>query len=170
VTPVLITYLHVPGEVDALAREAGMEAVQLHGPAAPEELAGLRRLEPGRFLMKSLVVGRGGPGDVFREMAAAAPHVDAFLLDTFDPATGACGATGRVHDWAVSRALVERSQRPVVLAGGLTPDNVARAVRRVGPAGVDAHTGLEEASGRKSEALVRRFVERSRVALRSVAG
>jgi len=160
VTGVLITYLDRADAVRDLARSAGLAAVQLHGPVDPDQLARLRRAEPGWFLIKSLVVGRGDDR-VEAEMRAAAPHVDAFLTDTFDPETGACGATGKPHDWAVSRGLVLASPRPVILAGGLTPDNVADAVGAVRPAGVDAHTGLEGPDGRKDEKKVRSFVSRA---------
>jgi len=93
------------------------------------------------------------------------PLVDAFITDTFDPATGASGATGRTHDWNISRRLVEISRRPVLLAGGLAPDNVAEAIRRVRPAGVDSHTGVEDSAGRKDRDKVSRFVAEARRAL-----
>ncbi|MBP2681380.1 MAG: phosphoribosylanthranilate isomerase, partial [Candidatus Krumholzibacteriota bacterium] len=97
-----------------------------------------------------------------------APFVDAFLTDTFDESTGRWGATGKTHDWSVSRRLVERSSRPVILAGGLTPQNVARAIREVRPAGVDAHTGVEDSRGRKDRSLVERFVAEARRAFASL--
>jgi len=62
------------------------------------------------------------------------------------------------HDWCISRRLVEISSRPVILAGGLTPANVAEAIAEVRPAGVDSHTGVEDASGAKSREKVARFV------------
>ena len=81
-----------------------------------------------------------------------------FITDTFDPATGASGATGKTHDWTVSRKLVELSPKPVILAGGLNPSNVYEAIRIVRPAGVDVHTGVEDSSGRKSRSLIEAFV------------
>ena len=90
------------------------------------------------------------------------PHVDAFITDTWDPQTGARGATGKTHDWDVSRRIVETAARPVILAGGLTPENVGHAILQVGPAGVDAHTGVEKPDGMKDPALVRAFVEEAR--------
>jgi phosphoribosylanthranilate isomerase len=57
---------------------------------------------------------------------------------------------------------VETAARPVILAGGLTPENVGQAILQVGPAGVDAHTGLEGPDGRKDPARVRAFVEEAR--------
>ena len=86
------------------------------------------------------------------------PLVNAFITDTFDPKTAASGATGKTHDWSVSRRLVELSDRPVILAGGLTPENVKRAIQEVPPAGVDSHTGVEDSTGRKSREKVQKFL------------
>ncbi len=91
-------------------------------------------------------------------LSDSSPFVDAFITDTFDPKTGASGATGKTHDWRVSRRLVELADRPVILAGGLTPENVKRAILEVRPAGVDSHTGVEDTSGRKSREKVRKFL------------
>jgi len=97
-----------------------------------------------------------------------APYVDAYMTDTFDPRTGASGATGKTHDWHVSRQFVQQSPRPVILAGGLHAGNVRDAILAVRPAGVDAHTGLEDVAGRKSEEKVRKFVSEAREAFRLI--
>lgn len=65
---------------------------------------------------------------------------DYLLLDTAHPDTGRVGATGLTHDWEMSAAIVDLVDRPVLLAGGLGPDNVCEAIRRVSPAGVDSET------------------------------
>lgn len=160
--PVLITYLDRAETLCELCRFLGVRVVQLHGEIAPAEIAAFRRALPALGVIRSLVVR----GDNWRELAATAaacaPLVDAFLTDTFDATTGAAGATGKVHDWEMSRRLVALSPRPVILAGGLTPANVRAAIRAVRPAGVDCHTGVEDAGGAKSAALVRRFVAEAR--------
>ena len=155
---VLITYLDRAVEIVAFCRVLGVRIVQLHGEVAVDELRRLRLLDPELTVIKSLVVGLQAEHALQASLAAASPWVDAFITDTFDPATGASGATGRVHDWAVSRRLVAMSERPIILAGGLTADNVAEAIAVVQPAGVDAHTGVEGAGGRKSQVKVERFV------------
>jgi phosphoribosylanthranilate isomerase len=94
--------------------------------------------------------------------------VDAYITDTFDPRTGACGATGKTHDWRLSRQLVRYSPLPVILAGGLTAENVRAAILAVRPAGVDAHTGLEDVSGRKSQEKVKQFVSEAQEAFRVI--
>ena len=173
VRTVLITYLEDAGETLELCRFLGVDGVQLHGRMPLAEVRRLREAAPGLFVIKSLVVGltggTGGETALLAEAEAHAPCVDAFLTDTFDPVSGASGATGKAHDWAISRRLAQALSlelgRPLILAGGLNPDNVARAVALVRPAGVDAHTGLENAAGDKDEALVRRFVAQARAAL-----
>lgn len=162
VESVLITYLGEAAAVAEFAEFLGVNAVQLHGTITPGEFARLRKLRPGLALIKSLVVRSGNRTELKADLERFAPWADAFITDTFDPATGACGATGKTHDWAVSRELVRASRLPVILAGGLNPENVAAAVAAVGPAGVDVHTGVEDASGAKDPVLVRRFVEQAR--------
>ena len=91
-----------------------------------------------------------------------APFVDAYITDTHDPSTGADGATGKTHDWRISRELVKISPKPVILAGGLNPGNIQAAIAEVQPAGVDVHTGVEDDSGRKSSEKVAAFVAATR--------
>jgi phosphoribosylanthranilate isomerase len=103
--------------------------------------AALREALPGTTLVQ--VVHVTGPG-ALEEALAAAPHVDALLLDSGDP-TGAVkqlGGTGRTHDWAVSRRVVAEAGVPVWLAGGLTAANVAAAIAAVRPHGVDVCSGV----------------------------
>ncbi|MFC7622702.1 phosphoribosylanthranilate isomerase [Microlunatus sp. GCM10028923] len=161
---VLITYEVEAGEISAFCRKLGTRTVQLHAEVAPGELRTLKRNDPELTVLKSLVVRGDNDAALARTVEQTAEWVDLYITDTFNPATGAEGATGLVHDWAVSAELVRSSPRPVMLAGGLTPDNVAAAIDQVGPAAVDAHTGLEDATGRKDRELVRRFVERARAA------
>jgi phosphoribosylanthranilate isomerase len=169
VESVLITYLNEAREIAALARRIGAGWVQLHGAVSRAEVEVLRHIAPGLRVAKSLIV-RGGDVEALRSvMRDFAPHVDAFLTDTFDPDTGAEGATGRTHDWSISRALASQSIRPLVLAGGLTPDNVRRAIETVRPAAVDVHTGVEGADGRKDPDRLARFVSEARAGFAAVA-
>ncbi len=165
----LITYLDDPRAIAALCDRLGCAGVQLHGPVGEGQVAGLRALRPGLQVVKSLIVREDNLADLEARATAFAPHVDGFITDTFDPATGASGATGKTHDWAVSRRLVELSPRPVILAGGLTPENVGRAVETVRPAGVDVHTGVEDENGRKDPSRVQAFVAEAEAAFAAAA-
>lgn len=154
----LITYLDDPRAIAALCDRLGCAGAQLHGPIGEGQVAGLRAQRPSLQVIKSLIVRDDNAAELGARVEAFAPHVDGFITDTFDPVSGASGATGKTHDWGISRRLVELSPRPVILAGGLTPKNVARAMAAVRPAGVDAHTGVEGRDGRKDPERVRAFV------------
>ena len=155
---VLITYLGEAEAIGGFCRALGARMVQLHGDISAAELARLRELDPGLTIIKSLVVGMH-PMSVLKGLVIElGPLVDGFLTDTYAPETGAAGATGRTHDWGLSRRLVELSARPVILAGGLTPANVGQAISVVRPAGVDVHTGVEDATGRKDRGRMLAFV------------
>lgn len=99
-------------------------------------------------------LGREEPPD---ESAAS---VDAFLVDSYS--ADSPGGTGRVGDWAAAADFVRRCRTPVLLAGGLTPDNVAEALRAVRPWGVDISSGVERAPRRKDLEKVQRFIRTCR--------
>jgi len=151
VTSVLVS---MPGTVDRavdLVETIRPDAVQIHGPLGPDEIATLRERVPATVLA---AVGAADP-DVDAYAAAA----DALHVDSVDEQGG--GGTGETTDWERTRDLVAELDVPVVLAGGLTPDNVAEAVRTVDPFAVDVASGVERAGGRKDHDAVRRFVDRA---------
>jgi phosphoribosylanthranilate isomerase len=165
---VLITYLAQASEITAFCHTLGARMVQLHGDIDRDELKRLKTLDPNLTVIKSLVIGMRDDKALEATVSELSPFVDAFITDTFDPKTGASGATGKTHDWRVSRRLVELTDRPVILAGGLTPENVKRAILEVKPAGVDAHTGVEDSTGRKSYEKVRKFLSEAHEAFEIV--
>ncbi|MGW2517704.1 phosphoribosylanthranilate isomerase [Streptomyces sp. NPDC001617] len=167
---VIITYLTDADEIRTFCADLGVGAIQLHGDVAPAELRRLRTLAPDLFLLKSLVVKADNIDELAKTVDDAAEFVDMFITDSFNPATGAKGATGLVHDWDISAELARMSPRPLMLAGGLNPHNVAEAIEKVRPAAVDAHTGLEDATGRKDRLKVRTFVAEARRAFDRIAG
>jgi phosphoribosylanthranilate isomerase len=168
ISPVLITYLNRAVEIDGLMRIMGCKTVQLHGPVETAEIRSLRKLFPDAEIWKSLIIRPGNPSSAIREMEVYQGIVDTFITDTFDTETGASGATGKTHDWKVSRKIAEQSQKPVVIAGGLNPGNICDAVLATRPAGVDVHTGVENTDGMKSRKLVRAFVENAKKAFQEI--
>jgi phosphoribosylanthranilate isomerase len=97
-----------------------------------------------------------------RRAEQAAAWADALHLDT---RTGArLGGTGVTHDWSLSARIAAATPIPVILAGGLTADNVAEAVGHVRPFGVDVNSGVEDARGVKDPAKMRAFVAAARAA------
>jgi phosphoribosylanthranilate isomerase len=92
-------------------------------------------------------------------IAAYAPYVHAFLLDSGRPSAAVpeLGGTGRRHDWEISRRFVQLSPHPVFLAGGLAPENVAEAIAQVNPFGLDVCSGLRT-EGRLDPAKLNRYL------------
>lgn len=154
VPPGVATFLLTPKRrIDDLLAQHAVAAtttVQFVDAVGLDVYAAFRRERPGIGLVQ--VIHVEGPASL-DEALRVAPHVDALLLDSGRPgaAIPELGGTGRVHDWSVSRAIVERCGKPVWLAGGLRPDNVAEAVAAVGPFGVDVCSGLRT-DGRLDEA------------------
>jgi phosphoribosylanthranilate isomerase len=167
---VAITYQNNALEVAELSQflDAGM--VQLHGDIGVGQLSRLKSIRPDLQVIKSLIVGLYNPAQLRVMVRAMEPFVDAFITDTYDAVNGASGATGKIHDWEISRDLVAFSARPVILAGGLTPENVRQAILAVRPSGVDTHTGVEDACGKKDRDKVKRFVEQADLAFALIQG
>ena len=160
VTSVCITYLDQAGDIAGLCEILGVNWVQLHGPVDRGEISKLKSQHPRLGIIKSLIVRPGDNPSLLREVHAYEALVDSFITDTFDPQTGRSGATGKTHDWQTSSMLVESTYRPVILAGGLTHENVVEAIQAVRPAAIDAHTGVEDPDGRKSRSRTTEFVHR----------
>jgi len=120
-----------------------------------------RHLSSLSKIMRSIPVI--GPGSIELAMKYDMEGVvDYFLLDTMEPGEIQIGATGKTHDWDISRSIVESVTIPVILAGGLGPDNVAEAVVQVRPYGVDSKTQTDNADGRGKD--IEKVTEFARIA------
>ena len=87
--------------------------------------------------------------------------VSAFLIDTPSPEHG---GTGQTFDWDLAIAFTKRTALPLILSGGLNPENVAEAIHRVQPYAVDVSSGVESAPGRKDHAKLRHFIRHAKAA------
>ncbi len=142
VTPVLVTHLAEPQEILGIVEKTGILTLQLHGGCTPEQIAVLRKtFGNAAKLITVLHVGQV-PDEVNPAPAGFEVCSDGFLADSFDPVTGKVGGTGKIHNWQTTARIVKTVRRPVILAGGLNPDNVAEAVRTVRPYAVDANSAL----------------------------
>lgn len=121
----------------------GVNTVQIVDRPAPNAYAHLRRAHPALRILQVIHVEDARAVDEARRAGEA---VDAILLDSGKPSAPerTLGGTGDTHDWRISRRVVETCGRPVFLAGGLNPGNVAAAVREVQPFGVDICSGLRD--------------------------
>lgn len=140
--------------LDALLDVVPLDMVQLHGHESPQRVAELRaRL--GLPIIK--VVGVGGPEDL-PELEAQSRVADQLLVDTKPPKGAKLpGGNGVTFDWALLAG--RRWPVPWMLAGGLTPQNVADAIARTGVRQVDVSSGVESAPGVKDGARIRAFIE-----------
>lgn len=176
-----------PAKVSALFLTADLSLVEewaarlgpaiVHLGAAPELLsadaiASLRRKLPGRLLMRSIPV----TGEESLALARTYDGIaDFLLLDSHRAADRQIGALGITHDWRISRRIADCARTPVILAGGLGPDNVAEAIRAVRPAGVDSKTRTDRPGpyvpGLPGKDLdrVRRFHEAAQTAAASLS-
>ncbi len=141
-----------PAFVDKAAGTLGLSYVQFSGSESPETCAAT-----STPVIKALRVGEGFTADVIE---AYADSVAAVLLDTY--VAGVAGGTGRTFDWEAVGGLPVRVT--VIVAGGLTPDNVGRAVRTLRPFAVDASSGLEAAPRVKDPERIDAFVNEVRKA------
>lgn len=134
--------------VIALCQALGLSSAQLHGDELPQVVEHVARLLP---VIKALRIGQGSHAPEFSRFRAAS----AFLLDT--PVAGHYGGTGTTGNWHAARTAAQ-TQR-IILAGGLTPENVGEAIRIVRPYAVDVASGVEARPGKKDPAKLRTFFE-----------
>jgi phosphoribosylanthranilate isomerase len=137
-------------EMQALRDRVGAEWLQLHGDEAPEDLAAVL---PNA--LKAVRIGDAADVRAARRYAGERLLADAKVA-------GELGGTGAAFDWSLVRELAR--ERAVIVAGGLSPDNVAEALRAVRPFGVDVASGVESAPGVKDADKVRAFVSAVRSA------
>jgi len=159
IVPVLVTHIEDPESIVKLARLLPCPAIQLHGDMTINLLRKLSRLlRPKKLIARVSVEGENSIQHA-RELSA---YADAIVLDTIDRSTDRVGGTGLVHDWSISAKIVRESRVPVVLAGGLTPENVAEAIRIVKPWGVDVNSGVKKRDGGKDPKRISGFIKRAK--------
>ncbi len=141
-------------QINEVVRRAGINSVQLHGKESPEECA----MAEGASVIKAFRVS--GEDDIAGIGAYATNDytVAAVLLDTF--VEGTHGGTGKTFDWKL--AIKAKKYGPLILSGGLGPDNVSEAIETVRPYAVDVSSGVESAPGTKEPEKVKRFIEEAK--------
>jgi len=158
VSPVGVFVDESPATIRQVAAEAGLAAVQLHGDEPPEALAELGRLK----VVKAVRIASADDLEAARRWRREAERLgrtpEAYLVDA-RVAGGPRGGTGRQADWTLAARMIAEGFWPLILAGGLAPDNVAAAIAAVRPWGVDGSSGLETEPGVKSPEKITEFVE-----------
>jgi phosphoribosylanthranilate isomerase len=137
-----------PEPIVALCRALHLSAAQLHGDESPEIVAAVAEHIP---TLKALRVGQGTAAPIYAKYRSAA----GLLIDAAQP--GQFGGTGTTANWHLARTVAQSHR--VILAGGLSPENVGEAIRVVRPYAVDVASGVESRPGRKDPAKLRAFFD-----------
>ncbi|ENU08615.1 phosphoribosylanthranilate isomerase [Acinetobacter calcoaceticus] len=159
---ILISYLTDADEITDFCKYLGVHGIQIHGDISLPEMIKLRQKSKDLFILKSLVVKEDNLDELLVLIDEMSPYVDMFITDTFDPKTGAKGATGKTHDWNISKKISEYSKKPLMMAGGLSDENISDAIKYVNPHSIDAHSLVESDNGRKDREKIKKFVLNAR--------
>lgn len=144
-------FVNAPKNKIIEAASIGLSAIQLHGNESPDYCRELKE----RLLCCSLIKAfRVGSGSCAADFSSYNSVVDGFLLDTY--VKGARGGTGEVFDWSVIETL--HLQRPILLAGGLDPDNIEQAIRATGSYCYDVNSGVESGPGIKDHGKIEQLM------------
>ncbi len=143
-------------EVEEIIEYCRLSYAQLHGNENPKYCERIERLVSPCRVIKAFRVSEASQSDEFTPYASV---IHGYLLDTY--MKGSAGGTGKTFDWNIIKRL--KLQRPMILAGGLTPGNVEEALSQVQPFGVDVNSGVEIEPGIKDHAKLNAFVRKVRV-------
>jgi len=142
-----------PRNVLEMLSYAHLDYAQLHGDETPEdcEYIGVNKVIKA-FRLKSI--------DEIEKIEPYVGKIRAILLDTYSE--NEFGGTGKTFDWEIARAVKERFDVPVILSGGLNPENVVKAIKEVNPYAVDVSSGVEETPGRKDRTRILQFIKNAK--------
>jgi phosphoribosylanthranilate isomerase len=149
VTSVGVFVDETPEKIEEMTSRTGIDVIQLHGNEPPGMCCFSRRVIKA-IRVKSL--------ESLDPLIHFKDRVSAFLLDTFTP--DVFGGTGLIFNWDI--AAYAKQYGRIILAGGLTPDNIAEAITRVRPYGVDVSSGVESGKGKKDRNKMELFIRRAR--------
>ncbi len=146
-----------PVEVEEIIAYCGLSYAQLHGSEDPKYCERLARSSAPCKMIKAFRVNGDSQADLFTPYEEVAQGV---LLDTYSK--GMAGGTGLVFDWTIISRL--NLQLPLILAGGIGPENVREAINLVRPFAIDVNSGVERAPGQKDSAKLHALMEQVRLA------
>jgi len=149
---VMVTHLLDVNEIIKIANYTRVTAIQIHNVLDTVGIEQLRQKLPDLELIKAIHIVDNSAIEQAKEYE---PYSDMILLDT--KVKDRIGGTGQTHDWNISKRIVKELSIPVILAGGLNPQNVNEAISTVKPAGIDANSGLENEEGLKDFEKIRLF-------------
>lgn len=157
--PIGLFVNHSRDEIETIAAQTGLTAIQLHGDESAKFVADLQQRHPDWVILKAFRIGDSlrTVAEFFAECERLNVRLAGCLADA--RVDGSFGGTGTVAPWELIAREYDRTHwPPLILAGGLTPDNVAAAIKAVRPVGVDTASGVELSPGVKDTTLIARFV------------
>jgi len=171
ISPVIVTHLFESDPILEIVLKTGITTIQLHGKCPVEEVKKLRDALP---LNSKLIISTYSVDSCCEpDPSEYYSYVDAVLLDCYNREPSMIGIkeqeSTKYHNWAFAAEFVQKCPLPVILAGGLNPENVAEAIKTVKPFGIDANNGLrDETSGERSLKKCREFVRKARITSTSI--
>ena len=157
--PIGLFVNHSIEEIEVIAEQVGLDAIQLHGDETPNFIANLQQRHPDWEILKAFRIGDNlqAVAEFIGKCDRLKVRLAGCLLDA--RVDGSFGGTGTVAPWElIAREYDRANWPPLILAGGLTPENVAAAIKTVRPMGVDTASGVESSPGVKDTKLITRFV------------
>ena len=157
IQPVFVTYLQKAAPIIEIAKEINPAIIQLHNDIEIKEIGKIRKALPKIKITKTISVVNE---DSTKEAKKFEKYVDFILLDS--KVGNKKGGTGKVHNWEISAKIVKSVKKPVFLAGGLSPDNVQEAIKKVKPYAVDVNSGVKAKARKKDSEKLKLFIERAK--------
>ena len=155
----LVTHLTNADEIIELTKFIGNNVIQLHSDIEEIELEKIKKEFPNVKLVRLIYVS--AEGKICTDYKKI-KYADYYLLDSFNLKTNQVGGTGLTHDWNKSGELIRILDKPTFLAGGLNPENVADAIKRANPYGVDVNIGCKNNKGLKDKEKVKLFIKNAK--------
>ena len=152
----LITHLEGAGEIVKIAKFVDVDYIQLHSSIDEESVLKIKQALPDKKIIRLIHIAEDGTvlTDYLKMKV-----VDFYFTDSRNEKTGQVGGTGLVHNFETDRKLVSTLNKPVFIAGGLTPENVGEVIKLCHPFGVDVNSGCKGANGLTDEKKMREFVK-----------
>lgn len=154
VRTVMVTHLLDVNEIVEIAEYTVVSAIQVHNDL---DIVGMKQLQQNLHNIELIKAIHVMDNTAIKQAKMYGPYSDMILLDT--KVKNRIGGTGQTHDWNISKEIVNELNIPVILAGGLNPENVESAINKVNPYGIDANSGLEHEDGSKDFKKIRLFAK-----------
>jgi len=156
VKSVYVTFEQKSKKIIEIAKEINPKVIQLHNDISIDEIKKIKKAIKKAEIIKTITVNDEKAIEQAKEYENTADYL---LLDT---KKNKKGKKGKTHNWDISKIIIKNSKKPVFLAGGLNPDNVEQAIKKVQPYAVDVNSGIESEPRKKDHDLMKEFIEKAR--------